>query len=171
MPLTGYGMKPYGQLWGNTSTQTSYEPLNVCMTRHRVQSCSMAADGFRTTVGVRQWCLLSPTLFNSFQERIMCEALDDHEGSVSIGGQHYQHGFQKRDQDKRSDARNSGELQGSKPEILSRIAQTTAALFRLKIIWNISLASEVKLMRTLILSTFLYACESWTLTVELERRI
>ena len=29
----------------------------------------------------------------------------------------------------------------------------------------------VKLMRTLILSTFLYACESWTLTAEIERRI
>ena len=60
--------------------------------------------------------------------------------------------------------------EGSKPEILSRIAQTTAALSRLKIIWrdkNISLASKVKLM----LSTFLYACESWTLTAEIERRI
>ena len=54
--------------------------------------------------------------------------------------------------------------EGSKPEILSRIAQTTAALSRLKIIWrdkNISLASNVNLVRTLILSTFLYACESW----------
>ena len=64
--------------------------------------------------------------------------------------------------------------EGSKPEILSRIAQTTAALSRLKIIWrdkNISLASKVKLMRTLILSTFLYAFESWTLTAEIERRI
>ena len=63
---------------------------------------------------------------------------------------------------------------GSKPEILSRIAQTTAALSRLKIICrdkNISFASKVKLMRTLILSTFLYACESWTLTAEIERRI
>ena len=57
--------------------------------------------------------------------------------------------------------------EGSKTEILSRTAQTTAALSRLKIIWrdkNISFASKVKLMRTLILSTFLYACESWTLT-------
>ena len=64
--------------------------------------------------------------------------------------------------------------EGSKPEILSRIAQTAAALSRLKIIWrdkNISLAAEVKLMQTLILSTFLYACESWTLTAEIERRI
>ena len=64
--------------------------------------------------------------------------------------------------------------EGSKPEILSRIAQTTAALSRLKIIWrdkSISLASKVKLMRTLILSTFLYACESWTLKAEIKRRI
>ena len=64
--------------------------------------------------------------------------------------------------------------EGSKPEILSRIVQTTAALSRLKIIWwdkNILLASKVKLMWTLILSTFLYACESWTLTTEIERRI
>ena len=63
--------------------------------------------------------------------------------------------------------------EGSKPEILSRISQSTAALSRLKIIWrdkNISLASKVKLMRTLILSIFLYACESWPLTAEIERR-
>ena len=64
--------------------------------------------------------------------------------------------------------------EGTKPEILSRIAQTTAALSRLKIIWrdkNILLASKVKLMRMLILPTFLYAYESWTLTAEIERRI
>ena len=64
--------------------------------------------------------------------------------------------------------------EGSKPEILSRIAQTTAAFSRLNIIWrdkNISLASKIKLIRTLILSIFLYTCESWPLTAELERRI
>ena len=161
----------------------------------------------------------------------MCEALDDHEGSVSIGGRlitnfrfaddivvnaeeeekagilidrldrtttrykmeigpdktkvmtNNPNGFQREIKIKGQrleEVENFKYLEaiisneGSKPEILSRIAQTTAALSRLKIIWrdkNISLASKVKLMRTLILSTFLYACESWTLTAEIERRI
>ena len=62
---------------------------------------------------------------------------------------------------------------GSKPEVLSRIAQATAALTKLKPIWrdnNISLGSKVKLMRSLVISIFLYACESWILTAELEKR-
>ena len=63
---------------------------------------------------------------------------------------------------------------GSKPEILSRIAQTTAALTRLKSIWNdrsISLSSKIRVMSSLVTSIFLYACELWTLTAELQRRI
>ena len=64
--------------------------------------------------------------------------------------------------------------EGSKPEILCRIAQATAALTRLKPIWidkSISLSSKIRLMRSLVTSIFLYACESWTLTAELQRRI
>ena len=161
----------------------------------------------------------------------MCEALDDHEGSVSIGGRlitnfrfaddivinaeeeeeagilvdrldrtttrykmeigpdktkvmtNNPNGFQREIKIKGQrleEVENFKYLgafistEGSKPQILSRAAQTTAAFSRLKIIWsdkNISLASKVKLMRTLILSTFLYACESWTLTAEIKRRI
>ena len=62
--------------------------------------------------------------------------------------------------------------EGSKPEILSRIAQATAALTRLKLVWidkSISLSSKIRLMRSLVTFIFLYACESWTLTAELQR--
>ena len=52
--------------------------------------------------------------------------------------------------------------EGSKSEILSRIAQATAALSRLKPVWNDRSVS-------LVTSTLLYACESWTLTAELQR--
>ena len=64
--------------------------------------------------------------------------------------------------------------EGSKPEILSRIAQATAALTRWKPDWineSISLSSKIRLMGSLVISIFLYACESWTLTAELQRRI
>ena len=64
--------------------------------------------------------------------------------------------------------------EGSKLEIFSRIAQTTAALTRLKPVWNdrsISLNSKIRLVHSLVTAILLYACESWTLTAELQRRI
>ena len=64
--------------------------------------------------------------------------------------------------------------EGSKPEILSRIAQTTAALKRFKPVWNdrgISLSSKILLMRFLVTAIFRCACELWTLTAELQRRM
>ena len=41
---------------------------------------------FQTTIGVRQCCLLAPTLFNIILEQIMNEALDTHVVTVNIGG-------------------------------------------------------------------------------------
>ena len=63
---------------------------------------------------------------------------------------------------------------GSKSEILSRIAKARAALSKLKTIWNdkgIALNSKIRLLRSLVISVFLYVCESWTLDSYLEKRI
>ena len=64
----------------------SYEPLKICMTRPSVHSCSMAAqeNGSERLLESRSSTRVS-TLTNPpkhFQERIMCEALDDHEDIV-----------------------------------------------------------------------------------------
>ncbi|GFN98174.1 endonuclease-reverse transcriptase [Plakobranchus ocellatus] len=64
--------------------------------------------------------------------------------------------------------------EGSKPEILSRIVQTTAAMTKLKPIWNnknIAISSKIRLLRCLVMLIFLYACESWTLNADIERTI
>ena len=188
-------------------------------------------EWFRTSVGVRQGCLLSPTLFNIFLERIMETALEKHEGTVSIGGRNITNlrfaddidglaGTEKELNDlvvqidkacKAAGMEISAEKtkvmcnkkagftkgikvgdtkleevtafkylgatiseQGSKPEIVNRIAQSIAALAKLQTIWrdkNINLSSKIRLMRSLVISIFLYACESWTLNKDLERRI
>ena len=63
--------------------------------------------------------------------------------------------------------------EGSKPEILSRIAQTTAALTKLKPVWNDKYFSQPQDTTDAppCQFIFLYACESWTLTAKLQRRI
>ena len=163
-------------------------------------------EWFRTTVGIRQGSLLSPTLFNTFLERIMSGALEEPDGKVSIGGRYITSlrfaddidALAKEEQELEALVENldnnctrykmeisaektklmtnsaSGiqrEIKvtgqklgtvtsfkylgavvsddGSKPEVLSRIAQATAALTKLTPIWrenNISLGSKVKLM-------------------------
>ena len=198
---------------------------------------SVCLDGdigewFRTTVGVRQGCLLSPTLFNIFLERIMADALEDHDSSVSIGGRNVSNLRFADDIDglagsqeelaqliKRLDESCSAfgmeisaektkvmtnthvkDLQtefkvkdsvlqivnqfiylgaivtdnGSRSEILSRMAKAQNSLSKLKTIWKdkcISVKCKIRLLRTLVISTFLYACETWTLDVYLQQRI
>ena len=56
----------------------------------------------------------------------------------------------------------------------SRTAQTTVAVTKLKVIWNdknITISSKIRLMRSLAMSVFLYACETWTMTTDIEGRI
>ena len=64
--------------------------------------------------------------------------------------------------------------EGYRREVLSRADQTMAALARLKIIWkdkNIRIKHKIRLLRALVITIFLYACETWTLTAELQMRI
>ena len=64
--------------------------------------------------------------------------------------------------------------EGSRREVLFRAAQTIAALARLKIIWkdkNIRIKHKIRLMRAMVITIILYACENWTLRAELHRRI
>ena len=63
---------------------------------------------------------------------------------------------------------------GSEQEILPRVVQATVAFTRLKPIWrdntlHVPLRSKVKLI-CLCHFHFLYACKSWTLTAEPEKR-
>ena len=64
-----------------TVTQKLYEKTTsaVCFN-------NSIGDWFKTSVGVRQGCLLSSTLFNILLESIMIDAREDHAGTVSIGG-------------------------------------------------------------------------------------
>ena len=64
-------------LWETMRKYNINASIKICTTWPRVQSCSVAAQENGSEL---------PTLFNIFLQRIMCEALDDHEGSVSIGG-------------------------------------------------------------------------------------
>ena len=85
--------KAFDRIWlaALWATLKVYNIIRVI--KHRYDTATSAVllsssvrDWFRTTVGVRQGCLLSPTFFNIFMKRIMTDALDDHEGTVSIGG-------------------------------------------------------------------------------------
>ena len=44
---------------------------------------------FNTAVGVKQWCLLSPVLFNIFLEKIMLDSVTNQPSSIYIGGRQF----------------------------------------------------------------------------------
>eukprot|EP00794_Sanderia_malayensis_P019589 gene19589-biopygen14545 len=53
----------------------------------KVMTGEKFSDWFKASVGVRQGCILSPTLFNLFLERIMIEAMEDLDDfGISCGG-------------------------------------------------------------------------------------
>ena len=78
-------MQPYGQ--ATVSVQISIRTIKQLYDKgtSAVQMNGSIEEWLITTVRVRQGCLLSPTLFNIFLERIMSDALEEHQGNVSIG--------------------------------------------------------------------------------------
>ena len=64
-------------------------------------------------------------------------------------------------------------VEGTKREVLTRLAQATSALTKLKTVWKdrkITSKHRIQILRSIVIPTFLYTCETWTLTAELERR-
>ena len=84
----GYIKKAFNRVWHAAlwATMTKYNIganlIHIIKNLYDKATCSVLfnssiRDWFRTTVGIPQGHLLSPTLFNKFMERIMADALED----------------------------------------------------------------------------------------------
>ena len=89
---TAFNRVWHAALW-ETINYYNINAYTICIIRNLYNQTSSAVylnedigEWFQTTVGVRQKGLLSPTLFNIFLKRIMTDALEKHQGTVSIGG-------------------------------------------------------------------------------------
>ena len=69
-------MQPYGKCNVSANLVRAIEHLYDSAIG-AVQMNGRRGEWFRTTVGVGQGCLLPPTLFNIFLERIMFDALEE----------------------------------------------------------------------------------------------
>ena len=226
------------RLMGDDAPSTVSKATNRSHQNHestcQVLDGSQLSESFPMTMGVRQGCLLSPSLFNLLLEEIMSETLENAEEGAVIGGrkiarlqftdeiallgntkEEVQDLFTRLDRtskrfgmiisaektksmqfDRTTDQvemkvevngadveqvkhfkylgslfTNDGRLQ---KEIETRTTIATSALARTKNIWkdhNITIRSKYRLLRALVISCFLYGCETWTLTQGLEKHI
>ena len=153
-----------------------YDNQQACVRTEKGDS-----DWFNIGQGVRQGCILSPTLFNLYAEYIMRRVLENWNGGLSIGG--YKLSNLRYADDTTLAATSALELEElllivkaksealglrlnvSKTKIMSVVCYH--AMVGLNKIWTdrgITKATKKRLVSALIFPIATYGCESWTLT-------